>query len=979
MKEKLFTLLLVTFISISAGKKTDHPISLNKDNSADEAEWVNSIYNNMTLDERIGQLFSIRAHSDKGQDHINWVEKQIKDYHVGGMTFFQGTPEKQARLTNRYQSLSKVPLMIAVDAEWGLGMRFKKSSISLPRQLTLGAIQDNRLLYDMGIEVARQCRRLGMHVNFAPVVDVNNNPNNPVINTRSFGEDRYNVAAKSYMYMKGMQDGNIIACAKHFPGHGDTDVDSHLDLPVINHNLNRLDSIEMFPFRVLAQHGVKSMMVAHLHVPQIDSTKNLPTSLSPKAVTNILKNEIGFEGLIFTDALEMKGVSKHFAPGEVGAKSLLAGNDVLDLPDDIGACVKEIKRYIREGKLPESRIEESVKKVLRAKYRLGLNNYRPIAEKNLRKELNSPKAYALKRQLIQNAMTLVRNPDNLIPFKNLDKTKFAVISLGTKAHTKFQKTLSFYKQMPHHVAPKKISAKKQTQLFNAVADRDVVIISIHDLSSYSRKGFGLTSEEKNFINNLAKVKTVVLAHFGNPYALKYFDNIDYVLQAYDEDELTQEIAAQALFGAFAIDGRLPVTASPKSKFGMGVTTQSLLRLGFDIPEAVGLNSETLTKIDGLVQEAINTKATPGGVVLVAKDGKIVYNKSYGFHTYAKKRAVAKTDLYDLASITKVAASTISVMKMYEDGNVNIYNPMSDYLPALQGTNKEQCTVHDMMAHWAQLYPWIPFYEQTVSKRKKPLPKFYSSKRSTKYSIKVIDKLFMKKSYTDSMWQQIYKSDMLTKRRYRYSDLAFYLVAKMIETRKKQPLDIYADVNFYQKLGLYSTSFNPLKKHPKSAIPPSEDDRYFRRKRVQGYVHDMGAAMLGGVSGHAGLFSNANDLAIIMQMLLNEGYYGGEQFFSPSTVRLFTTRHGECTRRGIGFDMKELDPNRSQNMSQKAGPNTFGHLGFTGTCAWADPDENLIFIFLTNRTFPSMRNYKWSKEDYRPRIQTIIYDALQNPM
>ena len=977
MKEKIFILLLITFISINAGETQNQPSNFNQPISQEENEWVNTIYDGMTLDERIGQLFSIRAHSNLGKKHTDWVEEQIRKYHVGGMTFFQGTPEKQAQLTNRYQAMSKVPLMIAVDAEWGLGMRFKEDGVSFPYQLTLGAIQDNRLLYEMGKEVARQCRRIGIHVNFAPVVDINNNPNNPVINVRSFGEDRYNVAAKSYMYMQGMQDGNIIACAKHFPGHGDTDVDSHFGLPVISHNRHRLDSLEMFPFRVLSQHGVKSMMVAHLSIPAIDTTEHIPTSLSPKAVTGILKNEIGFQGLIFTDALEMEGVSKYFAPGEVAAKSLMAGNDILDLPGDIGKCVSEIKRYIKEGRLPESRIEESVKKVLRAKYRLGLNHYQPIKTTNIRAELNTPKAYALKRKLIQNAMTLVRNDKNLIPFQHLDKTSFASISIGAKSTTKFQRTLSFYKKMPHHHAPKKLSVAKQKRLINLVKNKDIVIVSLHDLSRHAKKDFGLTSEIKTFVEALRKETTVVLVHFGSPYALKYFDNVNHLLQAYAEDEDSQDIAAQALFGAFAMDGRLPVTASPKSKFNTGLPTQSLLRLGFNIPAGVGMDANTLAKIDALVLEAMNEKATPGGVLLVAKDGQIVYNKAYGYFTYSKKRPVTTTDIYDLASITKIAASTISVMKMYEDGDVNIYNPMSQYVPELKNTNKASMTILDMMDHHAQLHPWIPFYLETVSKRKKPLPKYYKKRKTGTYNIPVADRLFMKESFTKEMWQQIYDSELLSTRRYRYSDLAFYLVAKMIKEVKKQPVDVFADEHFYKKLGLSHTTFNPLNKFSKSMIAPSEKDNYWRHQRLQGYVHDMGAAMLGGVSGHAGLFSNANDLAIIMQMLLNEGYYGGEQFFSPSTVQLFTSRHAECTRRGIGFDMKELDVSRSQNICAAASSNTFGHLGFTGTCAWADPDHNLIFIFLTNRTYPSMKRNKWSAEDFRPRIQSVIYEAMRN--
>ena len=315
MKFTITILFYLLFLS-ATNRSSDPP-------NAERDAWVETMFNNMTEDQRIAQLFMIRAHSNKGPDHIEKVTKLVRDYQVGGLCFFQGTPEKQAELTNKYQQLSKVPLMISMDAEWGLGMRLKSSTISFPHNLTLGAIQNNNLIYDMGQEVARQCRRLGVHVNFAPVVDINNNKDNPVINYRSFGEDRYNVSAKSFMYMKGMQDGNLMACAKHFPGHGDTNVDSHFDLPIINHDMPRLDSIEMFPFRLLAEHGMQSMMIAHLHVPAIDATANRPTTLSPKAVTNILKEDIGFDGLIFTDGLGMKGVTKHYRAGEVEAKACL--------------------------------------------------------------------------------------------------------------------------------------------------------------------------------------------------------------------------------------------------------------------------------------------------------------------------------------------------------------------------------------------------------------------------------------------------------------------------------------------------------------------------------------------------------------------------------------------------------------------------------------------------------------------------------
>ncbi len=979
MKRRLLYIFLIGLFAISANEKIgQNPVNLSK-TFAKEQHWVDSVFQVMTSDERIAQLMMVRAHSDKGPAHIASVENLIKNYRVGGLCFFQGTPEKQAELTNKYQKLTKhIPLLIAMDAEWGLGMRFKKDGLSFPRQLMLGAIQDNRLIYEMGEEIARQCRRLGVHVNFAPVADVNNNPENPVINTRSFGEDRYNVTAKSYVYMRGMQDHNLMACAKHFPGHGDTNVDSHYDLPLISHEMDRLDSVELFPFRVLAQHGIQSMMIAHLAVPSIDETENLPTTLSPNAVNDLLKEKIGFEGLIFTDGLGMKGVTKHYKPGEVEAMALAAGNDVLLLPEDVPAAFREIKRYIKEGKLNQSQVDKSVKKLLRAKYRLGLTKFDKIKEENIRKELFPEEAKVLKQKLIKNALTLVRNKKSLIPFKNLDTLNMASLSIGSTSRTKFQKTLGLYSKFTHYNIGKTISASNAKSLISKLIKYEVVIVGLHDMSFDSRKDFGLTESTKSFIEKLRKETKVVLVVFGNPYSLKYFDNIDWLLEAYDGDEMTEDLAAQALFGAFSIQGRLPVTASSKSRFNDGITTTHIFRLGYTLPEEVGLDSRILKKIDTLAQDAIQKRATPGCVVLIAKDGKVVFHESYGFHTYQKLHKVSTSDIYDLASITKVAASTISMMKLYDDGKISIHSKMSDYLPELVSTNKSDIVLLDIMAHRAGLYPWIPFYQQTISKSKRnprPLSKYYSKTVTSQNTVPVTDKLFMRDIYLDEIKEQVYQSDLLPTRRYKYSDLGFYLIGDMVGRLTNNPIDEFVQQTFYRPLGLTTATYNPWKTQTLNLIVPTEVDRYFRRQKVQGYVHDMGAAMLGGVSGHAGLFANANDLAIIMQMVLNGGYYGGRRFFSESTTQLFTHRHPECSRRGLGFDLKELDAAKKMNICENASKYTFGHTGFTGTCTWVDPEHNLVYIFLANRTYPSMHNYKLNEKDYRSRIQEIIYEAI----
>lgn len=955
------------------------PTSWSQGNTDTQADaWVNGVFNNMSLEEKIGQLMWLRAYSNKDETHYKKVESYIKDYHIGGLTFFQGTPEKQVELTNRYQKLAKTPLFISVDAEWGLGMRFKEDGISFPRQLTLGAIQENRLIYDMGKEVARQLKRIGTHINFAPVADVNNNPNNPVINTRSFGEDILNVSSKCYMYAQGMQENGVMACAKHFPGHGDTDVDSHYDLPLIKHGRDRIDSLELYPFKILAEQGVESMMVAHLQVPSIDNADNMPTTLSPKAVNQILKKELNFDGLIITDGLGMKGVTKHFPSGEVEAKALLAGNDVLLLPEDIDAAMKTIKKYVEEGKLPQSIIDNAVKKNLYAKYKYKLTKTPTIFEQNVRRDLETPEAIILKRKLYESAMTVVRNKANIIPFQKLKGTKFASLALGAEKNNLFQKRLSSYTKVDHFQTKKDNSSS--SSLVDKLSKYDQVIISLHDMSSYASKKYGISEVEKKIIKELSTKTKVCLVVFGTPYSLKHFDDIDWLVCAYEDDDIARDVAAQALFGAISMRGKLPITASPKAVYGQGVSTPNLYRLGYDIPERVGLNSFKLHHgIDSLANAAIDIKATPGCAVMVVKDKKVIFQKAYGHHTYSKSTATKIDDIWDLASLTKVCASTLSTMDLYQQGKVAPENRMSDYLPALKSTNKSDITLGEMMSHHSGLQGWLKFYEETISKdgkKGRPSSKFYSTKYSSEYPVHVAKNLYLQKNYPDTMRQRIYDSDLRTSKKYKYSDLGFYLIADMVKEVSGTPINRYAKSRIYEPLGLQTMGYNPTERFTLDKIPPTERDDYFRAQKIQGHVHDMGAAMWGGVGGHAGLFANANDIAILFQMLLNNGYYGGVQYFNPETVFKFTQRCQGCTRRGLGFDMFELDNNKTQNFSDLASKSTFGHLGFTGIATWADPENQIIYIFLSNRTFPSMFNYKLGKEDFRPKIQSVIYEAMR---
>lgn len=968
-------IFLVTILLCSSFSNPEYP---SKEEMAQL--WANDKLAEMNIDQMIGQLFMIRAHSDKGPEHVKDVKNQIEKYEVGGLCFFQGTPTKQAELTNQYQKLSNIPLFVSIDGEWGLGMRFKKNSISFPRQLTLGAIKNNDIIYEMGKEIAAHCKRIGIHINFAPVVDVNNNPDNPVIHNRSFGEDIFNVSAKSYAYMKGMQDAGMIACAKHFPGHGDTGVDSHYDLPVITHSRARIDSLELMPFKTIIETGIKSVMTAHLQIPALDERPNRPASLSKNILTDVLKDELKFEGLVFTDAMEMKGVAKHFGSAQASVEALKAGNDIILLPEDMDAAFKGVKKAYQDGVIDSNMIVEKVKKILYHKHLIGLDKTQRISNiTNIDRDINNAEAISLKTRLYEEAITLVKNESLELPIKDISNQKIAVLSLGTENLTPFQNRISSYTKVEKITAGATISEAKQAQIKNKLALYDHVIISLHDLSIRSNKNYGISQNQLDLIFKLNSQNQITIVNFGTPYILKFFENVPNLVQAYEEDEICQDVTAQAIMGALNFRGLLPVSVGEKFKYRHGIVKPSLNRLGYGIPERVGMNSDSLKMIEEIVEEMINEKAAPGCQILAIKDGQVVYDKAFGYHTFNKKKKVQQDHIYDVASVTKILATTLSLMKLDEQGSISLEQRVDHYLPEIDTCNKGGLILHDVLAHHAALPGWIPFYKATLEEEKKkniPSEKYYRETYSDSFCLEVNKDLFLRCDYQDSIYSRIYACGLRDQNNYRYSDLGFYLFHQIVHRMSGRRLDYFVEENFYNNLGLTRTGFNPIKKFDKSIIVPSEDDEYFRNGVVQGYVHDMGAAMLGGVSGHAGLFSTAQELGVIMQMLMNGGTYGGEQYLDSYTIRKFTSRHPRSTRRGLGFDMKELNGDKTMNMSELASPSTFGHLGFTGCAVFADPETNLIYVFLSNRTYPSMNNSKFSKNEYRPRIQSVLYKSLQ---
>ncbi|MFI0426966.1 MAG: glycoside hydrolase family 3 N-terminal domain-containing protein [Flavobacterium sp.] len=958
-----YILVFILFSVVSFGQK--------KSNLSQEV-WVDSVYNQLSFDEKVGQLFMVAAYSNKDEAHNKSIDRLIEENKIGGLIFFQGGPVRQAKLTNRYQAKSKVPLFIGIDAEWGLSMRLD-STYRYPWNMTLGAVQDMKLIEKTGNQMAKQSKRMGIHFNFAPVVDINTNPKNPIIGNRSFGETKENVTLRALALMKGLQDEGVYATAKHFPGHGDTSTDSHHTLPTVQFDKNRLDDVELYPYKELIKNGLTSVMVAHLNVPSIEPRENYPTSISYNVVTNILKNELQFNGLIFTDALNMKGASNFKKPGDIDLEAFLAGNDILLFAENVPVAIKKFNEAKEDGRLTEERLAYSVKKILAYKYKANLQNYQPIVLENLYKDLNAVEYDALNYQLYENAVTVIKNETKSIPVAQLDKEKIAYVKLGNDSSEVFVTKLKSYANVTE------ITSKNLDSVLVELQDYTKVIIGYHK-SDGAWRNHNLTFRELLWINQIAKQNDVILTFFTKPYSLltiKNFESVETIIVGYQNNAIAQTVVPQVIFGAIGSKGKLPVSIEEHFKVNEGIETLAIQRLGFEIPENVGMNSKILTKIDSIAKYAIDKKMTPGLQVVVARKGKVVYQKSFGNHTYEDGATkVQNTDLYDIASLTKIIGTLPNIMQEFDKGNLTLESKLKMMLPVFKGSNKEDATVLDMLTHQARFQPWIPFYKATLDSLNKPSEKYYRTRPTVEFQLKVAEDLYLRRDYNDTIIKIIADSELLSKKQYKYSDFSFILFKEYLEKQNGKTLEYLAKNNFYNQLGATSITYNPLHYFDRSVVVPTENDNYFRYQPVHGYVHDMAAAMQGGISGHAGLFSNALDIAKVMQMYLQKGNYGGMQFITEATLQKFNTCYfcKDGNRRGVGFDKPQLG-----NEGPTCGCvslTSFGHTGFTGTMTWADPEKEIVYVFLSNRTYPdSNATNKLSKENIRENIQKVIYESI----
>ena len=985
MKKILLAWMLVS-LTIFA-KAQSNFIYDNVKNEAECRNWVNSKMQSMTLKQKIGQLFIHTVAPYTTQQNKQNIADAVKEYGVGGLLFSGGEVVKQVELTNYAQSMADIPLMITFDGEWGLAMRLKGTP-SFPRNRVLGCIQNDTLIYEYGKEVARQLKEIGVHVNFAPVADIDNNPKNPVINTRSFGSDRELVARKVMAYSRGLEDGGVLAVCKHFPGHGDTEVDSHKSLPVLPFNRARLDSVELYPFRKAIEDGVGGVMVGHLNIPALDDKA---ASISHAIVTDLLKKELGFKGLVFTDALEMKGISNN---PYVSAQALEAGNDMVLAPRNLKRELDGVLKAVKDGKITEEDIDEKCRKVLTYKYAFGLYKRPSIEKSGIMSRINRAYTDDLMKRVKKSAVTVVKDSDEMLP---LDLSLSGTVVLNVSAT--LAETYPFFNKINKTYPVTWLHANLDSldYLRKKIIPAQRVVVAV-----YTSK----VEKYRTILAELAKGKPTILVCFNSHKVLQKLEDVvaqsSAVVLAHSDEKYTQEFVAEVLLGNQKADGRLSVDLNDEYKEGSGVDIDPDRPRRYK-PEEFGMDSGILSRIDSIARYGIEQGAYPGCHILVWKNGYQIYNKCFGTHTYESKREVRENDLYDLASLTKTTATLLAVMKLYDEGKISLTDKISDYVPVLKSTDKQNITIQQLLYHESGLPAYLPFYKKAIDlksckggmyKKYKDanhkvkvgdalyictnyefLPEWISDKDTAGYTLKVADNIYVKPEFKNVILQEIAEAN-LKGRSYRYSCLNFMLLKEAVENITGMPMDKFLEENFYKPMGLVHTLYNPLQRYGKDDIVPTVEDDFLRKGPVHGYVHDEAAAMLGGVSGNAGLFSTARDVATIYQMLLDKGVMGDRRYISRATCELFITMKSKNSRRGLGFDKPDTEKSENGYCAPETPVSVFGHTGFTGTCAWADPDNDLVFVFLCNRIYPNPCDRKnLMKLKIRPAIQQTIYQAI----
>lgn len=907
---------------------------------------VDSILVQMSLKEKIGQLFitytSGYFQNEESEAYLDLVEK-IRTYHIGGIIFSSGNIYGQAVLHNKLQKISDIPLWITQDMEFGAAMRVNRTTRLTPA-MGIAATGEPKYAYWAGKITAREARALGVHQIFAPVLDVNNNPDNPVINVRSYSGNPNTVATFGSAFIEGVQSEGIVATAKHFPGHGDTDVDSHLSLPVINYGYSRLDTVELVPFRAAIKNGIPSIMSAHIAFPKINGTNGIPGTLDKNILNRILIDSLNFHGLVITDGLEMEGIASNYSPGEAVVKALKAGADLMLLSPDEITAIHEIEHAVKTGAIDEQRINRSVRKLLVWKKQHGLFEERTVDIGRLSETINTREHQLIADEMARKSITIVKNEDDILPIRPYRFPKVMVVSIaddksGQTGSYFVTEIRNYHPDVIFHVLDKRTGKEEKEEILEDAQEADLIIFGSF-IYVRSANPMQLSSRQISFLNKLMNGrKPTVLVAFGNPYIVRDLAEADVHVMAWSANSDQVRNTVPALFGASHVGGTMPINIPGHYEIGDGIEIPQMI-IRRDEPETVGFSVDSLRKIDHIMREAIFDSTFPGGTVTVLKDGVVAFQKGYGYQTYKKLEEVEPTDIYDLASLTKVVATTTSVMKLVDEEKLDLNDKVSEYIPEFKEGDKRKITIRNLLSHDSGLPPFRVY----------------------------VDSLTRREQIIQAVKEEPLIATPGTK--YMYSDLGFILLAEIVEEITGDRIDEYVSKNFTYTMGMSSMHYNPalVGSWISRRIPPTEIDTVFRQDTVHTVVHDERAYYMDGVAGHAGLFSSGGDLAIYAQMLLNEGEYGGRRYLSPEVIHTFTTPQAETSNRGLGFDRKSKEG--FSTAGSLTSPHTFGHLGFTGTSMWIDPERDLAVILLTNRTYP-YRSYG----DNLSKVRAAVADAV----
>ncbi|WP_395276537.1 glycoside hydrolase family 3 N-terminal domain-containing protein [Halalkalibaculum sp. DA384] len=910
---------------------------------------IDSLMEEMTLREKIGQLFVTHANGyfvNEDSDTYYELVQKIRKYQVGGIIFNSGNIYGQAVLHNKLQRASRLPLWITQDMEFGAAMRVRRSTYLTPA-MGIAATQNPEYAYWAGKITAREAKALGVHQIFAPVLDVNNNPENPVINVRSFSGDPQTVATFGNAFIDGVHSEGVVATAKHFPGHGDTDVDSHLSLPVIPHSYSRLDTLELLPFKAAIDHGVSSIMSAHIAFPKIGNSNGTPGTLDEQVLDRILLDSLNFNGIVVTDGLEMRGISSRYSPGETVVKALHAGADLMLLSPDELTAINEIEQAVRRGSITEQRIDRSVRKLLEWKKEYGLFKSRTIDIDSLDKEIHTTEHQLIADEIARKSITVIKNEQDLLPLRPYKYPNVLAISIADdisgETGTYFAEQLkTYHPNVKFHVYDRRTNEEEKKEIMNDARNADLIILGSF-IYVRSAQPMQLSSEQFDFLKQLAAGnKPSLLVAFGNPYIVRDLSQTDAQVMAWSARNAQVRNTVPALFGASPVTGKMPIDIPGYSVIGQGIEIpQTTIRK--DQPGTAGFAKDSLRRIDHIMQEAVFDSTFPGGTVTVLKDGIIAYQKGYGYHTYDKLNPVNATDIYDLASLTKVVATTTAVMRLVDTGKLKLDDRVAEYIPEFNTGPKKNITIRHLLSHNSGLPPFRVYVD--------------SLKERSQLIQAVRDEPL------------IYSPGS----RYEYSDLGFILLAEIAEKVSGRRIDRFIRQEMFYTMGMNSTYFNPLAKGEwiSNRIPPTEIDTVFRKETVRARVHDERAYFMDGVAGHAGLFSNGTDLAVYAQMLLNGGTYGGRRYLSDAVIRAFTAPQPANPERGLGFDRKSTGFSSAGTLTSD---NTFGHTGFTGTSIWIDPARDLAIIILANRVHPH-RSYGHNISEIRAAVADAVISSI----